>query len=118
MHRLHGLSECNAGSGSNISIAASCFGRVEESADRGLDEDVIRSVTATVYIGKTSLPNRVRRNSLTKPRMRAAASDTVRMPFQYLYLSLPVMTTQTRLILRSLFLVAAHHPQVVKKAQK
>jgi len=39
--------------GTNISIAASCFDRAEELADQGLDESVIQTVTATMYIGET-----------------------------------------------------------------
>ena len=39
--------------GTNFSIAASCFGRTTELADRGVDENVIRSVTATTYTGET-----------------------------------------------------------------
>jgi len=39
--------------GSNFSIAASCFGRTTELGDRGVDENVIRSVTATTYTGET-----------------------------------------------------------------
>jgi len=38
--------------GTNVSIAASCFGRVTELADQGFDESVIRSMTATAYIGE------------------------------------------------------------------
>jgi hypothetical protein len=56
--------------GSNVSIAASCFGRVEELAGRGLDEGVIRAVTATMYIGKTNRPNRTRRYSFAIPQPR------------------------------------------------
>jgi len=37
----------------NVSIAASCFDRVEELVDRGFDESVIRSMTATAYMGET-----------------------------------------------------------------
>jgi len=37
----------------NFSIAASCFDRMTELADQGLDESVIRSVTATMYLGET-----------------------------------------------------------------
>ena len=39
--------------GTNVSIAASCFDRVAELADQGFDESVIRSMTATTYIGET-----------------------------------------------------------------
>ena len=39
--------------GTNVSVAASCFDRVEELADQGFDESVIRSMTATMYIGET-----------------------------------------------------------------
>jgi len=39
--------------GANFSIAASCFDRMTELADQGLDESVIRSVTATMYLGET-----------------------------------------------------------------
>jgi len=38
----------------NVSIAALCFDRVAELADQGFDESVIRAMTATMYIGKTS----------------------------------------------------------------
>ena len=37
----------------NISIASSCFDRVEELADQGYDESVTRSVTATMFVGET-----------------------------------------------------------------
>ena len=37
----------------NVSIASSCFDRVEELADQGYDESVTRSVTATMYMGET-----------------------------------------------------------------
>ena len=40
----------------NFSIAASCFDRMTELADQGIDESVIRSVTATMYIGETIHP--------------------------------------------------------------
>ena len=40
--------------GANASIAASCFDRVEELADQGFDESVIRSMTASTYIGETT----------------------------------------------------------------
>jgi len=38
--------------GTNVSIAASCFDRMDELADQGFDEGVIRSVTASAYIGE------------------------------------------------------------------
>jgi len=37
----------------NVSIASSCFDRVEELADQGYDESVTRSVTATMFVGET-----------------------------------------------------------------
>jgi len=36
----------------NDSIAASCLDHVAELADQGFDESVIRSMTATTYIGE------------------------------------------------------------------
>ena len=47
------LTDHEAG-GRNVSIAALCFDRVAELGDQGFDESVIRSVTATMYIGKAS----------------------------------------------------------------
>lgn len=38
----------------NVSIAALCFDRVKELADQGFDENVIRAMTATMYIGKAN----------------------------------------------------------------
>jgi len=38
--------------GTNVSIAASCFDRMEELADQGFDEYVIRSMTASAYMGE------------------------------------------------------------------
>jgi len=39
--------------GTNFSIAASCFSRMTELVDQGVDENVIRLVTATTYMGET-----------------------------------------------------------------
>jgi len=39
--------------GANLSIAASCFDRMTELTDQGLDESVIRLMTATTYMGET-----------------------------------------------------------------
>ena len=47
------LTDHEAG-GRNVSIAALCFDRVAELEDQGFDESVIRSVTATMYIGKAN----------------------------------------------------------------
>jgi len=50
--------------GANGSIAASCFDRVEELADQGVDENVIRSVTASTYVGETVCRRYIRECSL------------------------------------------------------
>jgi len=36
----------------NVSIAASCFDRMEELANQGFDESVIRLMTASAYTGE------------------------------------------------------------------
>jgi len=38
--------------GTNVSIAASCFDRMEELANEGFDESVIRLMTASAYMGE------------------------------------------------------------------
>ena len=47
-----GLKNAKA-NGTNGSIAASCFDRAAELADQGVDENVIRLATATMYMGET-----------------------------------------------------------------
>ena len=49
----------------NVSIAASCFDRTEELANQGFDENVIRSMTATTYIGEIICRRYTRECSLT-----------------------------------------------------
>jgi len=46
--------------GRSVSVAASCFDRIAEFADQGFDESIIRSVTATMYIGKAGRRRYVR----------------------------------------------------------
>jgi len=43
--------------GTNFSIAASCFDRMTELVDQGLDESVIRLATATTYMGEVLFRN-------------------------------------------------------------
>jgi len=71
-----GLNDVKA-NGTNVSIAALCFDRVAELADQGFDENVIRAMTATMYIGKTNSPKLCFRVLI--PDVAIAASDTVRI---------------------------------------
>jgi hypothetical protein len=45
---------CGKSNGSNASIASSCFDRVAELQNQGFNEDDVRAVTATTYIGEAS----------------------------------------------------------------
>jgi len=51
--------------GTNVSIAATCYDRVEELVGQGFDENVIRSMTATTYIGEIICRRYTRECSLT-----------------------------------------------------
>ena len=52
---LHSCADCgNKSNGSNISVASSCFDRVDELRDQGFDQSDIRIVTSTAYIGDGS----------------------------------------------------------------
>jgi len=54
--------------GTNVSIAASCLDRVEEMVDQGFDESVVRSMTATTYVGEIIFRRYTRERSFTTLR--------------------------------------------------
>ena len=41
-----------SGESNNVSIAWSCYDRMQESTNHGLTEEVIRAATGTMYAGK------------------------------------------------------------------
>lgn len=101
------------------SIVATCLGEMPELAEQGVDEEAIRGVNGTIYLGELHQPCGCRGMTFEKPVVWCVQVVKRRSVYSHYYkFSANHFTVKTSSAIKSFFLAATLHPEIVRLGQQ